>query len=208
VKLIRAPDDLVDKLRDVSKSRGKSLSDYVAEILEQAVAPPLLKKLELELPRKEKETEEAIDDKSRLFESLQKQMERLNSLRKREVNESILKELSLKEAGVYKLAVPGYSVEEIGLRLLMDPVEVQGILKSLIERHYLDEYSQPPEVSESTVPEAQQRQDLPEDKAFEQLLASKMRPDIKEKIERAAKEREMLTSFLSQLTERIPDFPI
>jgi len=64
----------------------------------------------------------------------------LDSLRKREADESILKELSLKEAGVYKLAVSGRNVEEIGLRLLMDPVEVEGILRSLTERHYLDEY--------------------------------------------------------------------
>jgi len=169
MRLIRAPDDLVNKLRDACKSEGKSLSDYVTEILERAVAP-----------------EEDVSEKTCVFKMLEERIERLDSLRKREVKESILKELSLKEAGVYKLAVPGYSVEEIGLRLLMDPVEVQGILKSLIERHYLDEYSQPLEVSESTAPEAQQRQDLPQDKAFEQLLASKMRPDIKEKIERAA----------------------
>jgi len=138
---VNAPDILVDKLRDISKSRGKSFSDYVSEILEQALAPPSVKKLEAELPQREKETEEAIDDKSRLFKSLQEQMERLNLLRKREVDESILKKLSLKEAGVYKLAVSGRSVEEIGLRLFMDPVEIQGILKSLIERQYLDDYS-------------------------------------------------------------------
>jgi len=147
VKLIRAPDDLVDKLRDASKSRGKSLSDYVSEILEQAVAPPSAKKVEAELPQKEKETEEAIDDESRLFKSLQEQMERLISLRKREVDESVLKKLSLKEAGVYELAVRGRSVEEIGLRLLMDPVEIQGILNSLIERHYLDGHLGPLEVA-------------------------------------------------------------
>jgi len=147
MRLIRAPDDLVNKLRDACKREGKSLSDYVAEILEQAVASPLVKKLEPKLPRKEKETEEAIDDKSRLFKSLQEEMERLSSLRKREVKESILKELSLKEAGVYKLAVPGYSVEEIGLRLLMDPVEVQRILKSLVDRHYLNEYLKPTALS-------------------------------------------------------------
>jgi len=141
VKLIRAPDYLVDKLRDISKSRGKSLSDYVSEILEQAVSPPSAKKVEAELPQEKKETEGPIDDKGRLFKSLQEQMERLDSLRKREADESILKELSLKEAGVYKLAVSGRSVEEIGMRLLMDPVEVQGILKSLIERQYLDDYS-------------------------------------------------------------------
>jgi len=55
-------------------------------------------------------------------------------------------------------------------------------------------------ISTETTPETQQRQDSPEDKVFEQLLASKIRVDIKEKKERAAKEREMLTSFL--LTRR------
>jgi len=51
-------------------------------------------------------------------------------------------------------------------------------------------------VRKKTTPETQHRQDSPEDKVFEQLLASKIRVDIKEKKERAAKEREMLTSFL------------
>jgi len=44
-----------------------------------------------------------------------------------------------------------------------------------------------------TTPETQQRQDSPEDKVSEQLLASKIRVDIKEKKERTAKERAMLT---------------
>jgi len=70
---------------------------------------------------------------------LEERIERLDSLRKREVAGSLPKELGSEEAEVYRLAVSGRGVEEIGLRLLMDPVEVQGILKSLIERHYLDE---------------------------------------------------------------------
>jgi len=151
VKLIRAPDDLVDKLRDISRSRGKSLCDYVTQILEQAVAPPLVKKVETELAEKgveeelrveapqrvgEKETEEAI---SCLFKSLQERIEEFDSLRKREADESVIKMLSSKEAEVYKLAVSRRDAEEIGLRLLMDLVEVQGILKSLIDRHYLSD---------------------------------------------------------------------
>ena len=37
MKLIRVPDDLVDRLVGASNSQGKSLLDYIAEIFEQAL---------------------------------------------------------------------------------------------------------------------------------------------------------------------------
>jgi len=130
MRLIRAPDDLVNKLRDACKREGKSLSDYVAEILEQAVAP-----------------EEDVSEKTCLFKMLEERIERLDSLRKREVAGSLPKELGSKEAEVYTLAISGRGVEEIGLRLLMDPVEVQRILKFLVDGDYLDEYLRPTALS-------------------------------------------------------------
>jgi len=133
MRLIRAPDDLVNKLRDACKSEGKSLSDYVTEILERAVAPPSVKKLE-------EQPEEDVSEKTCLFKMLEERIERLDSVRKREVAGSLPKELGSKEAEVYRLAVSGRGVEEIGLRLLMDPVEVQRILKFLVDGDYLDEY--------------------------------------------------------------------
>jgi len=60
MRLIRAPDDLVNKLRDACKSEGKSLSDYVTEILERAVAPPSVKKLE-------EQPQEDVNEKTCLF---------------------------------------------------------------------------------------------------------------------------------------------
>lgn len=67
------------------------------------------------------------------------------------------------------------------LRLLIDPTQVQEILDSLIER----------QLKESSVEDV-----------FETMLASKLRPEIKEKIEKRAEEREMMTSLLHQLPER------
>jgi len=197
--------DAVSTERSVTLASGAKINRRVVAGESLLTKPSLVKKLEAELPEKEKETEEAINDESRFFKSLQEQMERLMSLRKREVDQSILKELSLKEAGVYNLAVRGRSVEEIGLRLSVDPVEVQGILNSLIHRHYLDEYLRPVKtggkVAETATQMAQHPKDLSVEEVFEQLLASKIRPDMREKTRRGTEEHEKLTTFLSELSE-------
>ena len=113
------------------------------------------------------------------------------------------KGLSQREVEIYKLAVSGYNIDEIGLRLLIDPVQVRELINSLIKRAYLDEQLKPvrpegaqeapeeataaiqPQRTEREKPEAEE---LPVEEVFERLLASKLRIEVKERLKGEQKE--------------------
>ena len=122
MRLIRAPDDLVNKLIEASNRQGKTLHDYITETFEQAVRA------------------------DELDSSLKKIIDYYERAREKEFISLV--ELARKEA-----------------------------LKRKHKTSQLDELS-----------------------ALERLFASKLRPESKEKREKAAEEREMLNTFLSQLS--------
>lgn len=110
------------------------------------------------------------------------------------INENRLKYLTPKEVEIYKLAISGCGVDEIGLRLFMDPAQVQEVIRSLIESGCLDENLKPVtlekvgEKAEGTTGAApavrvrrdeSQLEELPIALVFERLLASKLRVEVR-----------------------------
>jgi len=103
------------------------------------------------------------------------------------VDETKLEDLTPTELEIYKLAISGCHSNEIGLRVLMDPVQVQEVVNSLTKRSYLDKGLKPVMLGKAT-PTIQQSElkrgdleleELTIDETFERLLASKLHTDIK-----------------------------
>jgi len=150
------------------------------------------------VPSFEERVEEIIDEKSRLFKSLQDRIRSLESFKAREIDETRLKDLTPREVEIYKLAISGCDVSEIGLRLFMDLVQVQEVINSLIKRHYLDERLKPvtPKKAERVAEEApgtvQQKEPelegAPINEVFEKMLASKLRIEVKKRLKSAEEE--------------------
>ncbi|MFB0502651.1 MAG: hypothetical protein ACETWE_02365 [Candidatus Bathyarchaeia archaeon] len=154
------------------------------------------------------------DDKARIFQSLRDEMRRIYKPEEKPIDEGTLKELSQREAEIFKLAVSGYDTDEIGLRLLMDPVSVQKAIDSLIKAGYLDEYLKPlrpraaGEEASVTSPPRKEQEKLEVEQfrvgvVFERLLASKLRQEVKEGSESEEKGR---TSTRNEMEKRLKEW--
>ncbi|MCW4021175.1 MAG: hypothetical protein NWF14_08115, partial [Candidatus Bathyarchaeota archaeon] len=96
--------------------------------------PARLKEIE-RAEEPEKETERITD---RIFGYLEDRIRKLDKVRRCPMEGLSLEGLSPTEIEVLKLTYVCSSIEEICLRLLKDPTQVQEILNSLIEKGYLD----------------------------------------------------------------------
>lgn len=157
---------------------------------------------------------EPPNEKGRLFQSLRDRIRSLDELKAQVIEEATLKKLSRREAEIYKLAASGYDIDEIGLRLLIDPVQAREVINSLVERGYLDEHLRPVrrEAKEETREEAaaviQRRrtgqekpevEELPVEEVFEKLLASKLRIEVKEGLKGEEKEESTAKTEMKEI---------
>jgi len=151
-----------------------------------------------------------------LFKSLEDRIPSLESFRAPPIDESALKNLTLKEIEICKLAISRRDIYEIGLRLLIDPVEVQKIVNSLVERGYLDKGFKSATLEEAEKPEhvVQEsphgarllevgrekpiREELPIDEVFESLLKSKLSVRFRKELERVNEKPETDVSSSSR----------
>ncbi|MEM2112105.1 MAG: hypothetical protein QXX08_09560 [Candidatus Bathyarchaeia archaeon] len=113
-------------------------------------------------------------------------------------------DLSPVETKVFKAALRCSAIEEICLRLLMDTTEVESVLDSLIKKGYLDKNLKPikPSSNEIVVPETSEQsqtqtaamekplkderskqEKISEKEYIEKLIASKLRDELKSKIQ-------------------------
>jgi len=84
------------------------------------------------------------DETDAIFRSFEDRIRDFGKAKESQIEKVVLKELrEHDEVNVYNLAAAGYGVNEIGLRLLMDPFKVQGILNTLIAKGSLDEKLKP-----------------------------------------------------------------
>jgi len=191
--------------RRISAAVSTSTIRSLTPILEPATGSPSPKREE---PQKvegatqltvEEKRGETSNGKNGLFKILQDRIKSLEPPKTQPTEESRLKALNPSELAIHKLATSGRDVYEIGLRLLMDPVEVQGVIDSLIKRGYLNENLRPvihedtEKVSEATISETKplriqrekkekpELEELPIDEVFEKLLASKLHVEVKKK---------------------------
>jgi len=147
-----------------------------------------------------KELEEAGRITDQIFGFLEERIRMLDEAKRAPVEALNLQELNPTEARVLRATSVGRSIEEICLRLLMDPTEVRETIDRLIDKGYLDENlrprisqvrkpsepAAPKTVLESeiqTKPVIEQEEELSEDDLIERLIASKMREELKRKIE-------------------------
>jgi len=170
--------------------------------------PQISKETKVETPR--------ITDN--IFEHLEERIKMLEESKVSGIESEGLEGLTPLEDKILKAAYTCRSQEEICLRLLMDPSEVEDVINSLIEKGYLDKDLKPKipvarkrlpikeadaKQVEKPVPQSRIEEDaslkgrreemLPEKEIIERLIASKMREDLKKKIETkedsAAKEK-------------------
>jgi len=157
-------------------------------------------------PEKPQKRPERIADQ--IFGYLEERIRRFDETTRRGLEDVRLEGLSPNEVKVLKLAYMGSSLEEICLRLLIDPPEVQEILKSLIRKGYLDtdlrpripesrrgypteapEKMQEPRTEQPSPAKAELKEEKlePQDELLERLIASKMREELKKKLEQKSK---------------------
>jgi len=160
--------------------------------------PQISKETKVETPR--------ITDN--IFEHLEERIKMLEESKVSGIESEGLEGLTPLEDKILKAAYTCRSQEEICLRLLMDPSEVEDVINSLMEKGYLDKDIKPKipvarkrlsikeadaEQVEKPVPKSRIEEDaslkdrreevLPEKEMIEKLIASKMREDLKKKIE-------------------------
>lgn len=117
----------------------------------------------------------------RIFEHLENRIKMFERSKGFPAESVDLEGLTPIEAKVFEAAHKCRSPEEICLRFLMDPTEVDEAINSLIENGYLDKNLNP------TVPskERQKEEEFSEKALIEKLIASKMREELKKKLEKA-----------------------
>ena len=138
-----------------------------------------------------------------IFQYLERRIDELDKVKGEAIKERP-KGLSEREARIFRLLSSGRGIHEIGLRLLMDPLEVQEVAKALIRKGYLDENFKPirreaektsekreakqPETAKARVeerpptPPTGYEAEMSEAEILERLLASKMREELKRRI--------------------------
>ncbi len=144
----------------------------------------------------------------RIFSHLEDRIRKFDEGKSGVAEESNLGDLSPLEAKVFKVASKCSSIEEMCLRLLMDSTEVDSVLEGLVKKGFLDENFRPmkpftkehveptsakqvarPENLQATPKNApsedeRSRKEQPsEDELIEKLIASKMRDELKSKIQ-------------------------
>jgi len=157
-------------------------------------------------PVKPQERPERITDQ--IFRYLEERIRRFDETTRRGLEDVRLEGLSSNEVKVLRLAYMGSSLEEICLRLPLDPPKVQEILESLIRKGCLDkdlrprrpvsrkgypteasEEKQEPRTEQPSPAEADVKEKKlePQDELIERLIASKMREELKRKLEQRPK---------------------
>jgi len=157
------------------------------------------------VPRLSKETRsETTSITDNIFKHLEERIKIFEKAKKFRIRSEGLEGLTLLEDKVLKAAHNCRSKEEICLRLLMDPSEVEDIIDSLIEKGYLDKDLKPKipaatgqieepaskrsEVEKNASPKDWQEETLLGKELIERLIASKMREELKKKMERLKEE--------------------
>ena len=145
-----------------------------------------------------------------IFEYLEERIKMLDEAKTSPIEFENIEGLTPLEEKVLKAAYTCHSREEICLKLLMDPSEVDDIINSLIEKGYLDKDLKPKvptarrrspikkadieqikqPVSQASKPEGKaslkelEEEPLLENELIERLIASKIRGELKRKIEK------------------------
>ncbi len=152
----------------------------------------------------------------KIFYNLEDRIRRFGEVKHDVAEESSVGDLSPLETKVFRTALKCGSLEEICLRLMMDSAEVESILDRLVKKDFLDEkykftepiakgrvvpvraeqvsaQEKPQATTKRTQPEVKRsgQKQLSEDELIEKLIASKMRDDLKSKIQ--VKEGETIT---------------
>lgn len=161
-----------------------------------------------EAPKLEEHVEE-VGATERIFSHLEDRIRQLEEKRSRAVSAVNLEGLTSTEAKVLKMASVGSSLEEMCLRLFLDPLEVTAVVDGLVEKGYLDKDLKPerpaprerlprkapesgPALQElhAAIEEAvahaeptEKLQEPSEEELIERLIASKMRDELKKKIQ-------------------------
>ena len=146
---------------------------------------------------------EAMGTTEQIFSHLEERIKKFDENKSVAVEEFNLEDLSPLEAEVLKIAIKCSSFEEVCLRLLMDSSEVKDILDKLVKKGLLDETLKPKnsfkkehvELAPAEQISLKNPQDtsleiLSENELIERLIASKMRKELKRKIQ--VKEGEIL----------------
>jgi len=135
---------------------------------------------------------EPVTTTDSIFEYLEERIRMLERPQVAQIELATLEGLTSIEAKVFKAAHKCRSSEEICLRFLMDPSEVEEAINSLIEKGYLDKDLKPrippakrPFVKKASKEQIEQQEEMRSEKALiEKLIASKMREELKKKIEK------------------------
>jgi len=178
------------------------IKEQAEQVREKASTPqpPVEKAVQpapsIELAKQQEQIAKAEKISDQIFAYIEDRIRRLDEKRSSPREVGSVEGLTPSEVKVLKAAVKGNSLEEICLRLMMDPSEVETILDDLVKKGYLDEHfrSKQPLVTRPgnlrAVPEKamlrdehpRQEEELSEDEQIERLIASKMREELKRKI--------------------------
>jgi hypothetical protein len=161
-----------------------------------------------EAPELEEHVEE-VGAAERIFSYLEDRIRQLEEKSSRAISAVNLEGLNSTEAKVLKMASAGSSLEEMCLRLFMDPLEVKAVIDILVEKGYLDKDLKPerpaprkrlprkapesgPALEElhAAIEEAvahvkptEKPQEPSDEELIERLIASKMRDELKKKMQ-------------------------
>jgi len=125
-----------------------------------------------------------------IFQHLEERIKMFEKVKTFQIESEGLEGLTPLEDKVLKAAYNCRSKEEICLRLMMDPSEVDEVINSLMEKGYLDEDLKPKippatrRIEESAPPKDWQEETLLGKEMIERLIASKMREELKRRIEK------------------------
>ncbi len=163
----------------------------------------------------------------RVFEYLEERIRMLEESKAAPLKPADLKGLTPTEAKVFEAAHECNSSEEICLKLMMDPAEVEEAISSLRSKGYLDEDLKPkvppeqlhkkmltdnrnasptPSGSKTIMKASKERSKesmISEDEIIERLIASKIRKELKEKLESLNNKRRMKSNNLDSLKSGI-----
>ncbi len=195
----------VSSEKSVRLAQGVKIDQRIpaGESITESLLPPSTREKEMEPERSAEATipfvstffedrryQPTSDDRTRIFQNLRDEIRRVDKPEEKKIDEVTLKKPSQRDTEILKLTVSGHNIDEIGLRLLLDPVHVQKTIDSLIEAGYLDEHLEPlrprgveEDVSvTSPVKEEKEKPEVAESRVgevFERLLASKLRSEVK-----------------------------
>ena len=172
-------------------------------------------------PREAKLESERLTD--RIFKRIEERIRMLERPRIAPIKSAGLEDLTPLEAKVFEASHKCRSQEEICLRYLLDPTEVDEAISSLKDKGYLDEDLKPkippakhPSAkieetakvdrivsSASEVEEEERKETLSENALIERLIASKMREDLRKRIRKTEKPQNAERKIAEKIAETI-----